>query len=1114
MEYEKKANSGEETKKPETETEEDNFIDSIQEILSLNNQSQIDNKIFENTINIINFFKEIDKKLYDEFNLDIREVKILIKCLKFVDTLNLFMNQASINNLIKLIYNINDSLILINSISFKDDILYQIKYTEKSLIYYKKPYFKSLFFQSNESIYDEFDKILDENNLYDVKTFKQIQNLFYIFSMKLDEKYKEVLVKKINYLKSIILPPRKGNFYDTSQQPPHDKFRRNYFNDYDNFFSSRKYGGNYVDTHKTYNNNTQMNNNFNHFEYGKQGYYVSNQEGYDKYEKYDSNFYGYSNPAYPGFQQQYNNKGYNSGVKNVYNNVNNNYNNNSGNRYHENSTYNEGNANIHNADYNKGNYKYNNYHQYQNKHSNNFYDNHHQNKAKFENINTPEIMNNKDEYSEDKTSKENLKENTKEDTQENAKEDINVKENLVDDPNKGGIGRIIDNNKGSYSQEKAKEMKINIENTTIPSIPSEGLRGIGSYNLASNIFNNEKLELIDVDINKMFDISPTHNTTSTINTLNPSSDKNTKNRTQEDTKPKSQEIITNPSYPQRKKVKVSSVKDVKVVKDIKESEPEDDLESSGSSKNDDFDDIEEFEDEEDEEQDEQDELDNFIKQDIEDQLNSELYSKLTTKNDKVIFGNETKISIANIEEDTDDNLSSPNKLKKGSEDSDDLKNKGSSSNEFVLDNKNIKNSTPYIPLSSQKQDKQDQDKDKQGELSNMSSASPIEGPGEESRNKISPQSSSQVQFRGKDSTIHKEYFSLKIQEQSNPNIFTNNIEMFEHYIMLPIYQKISIGVYKKKINFFLTFTKYKNLIQRVLKNSKMLKKVKPYGSYVNNFLTESGDIDICIVPVDKCKICDFSKYLEKVKEAIIEKDIGEYRLSHYGDRYLLLKIIDRETQFVVDITVHTMLPIYNSKLVKIYSHCDQRFHIMGIFLKHWAKINKIHGAADNYLSSYALLIMLIYFLQKVIEPRILPNLQKVERQEKMYSYKQGGAEIQTNVFFEENPIKIKKELDRINDGQINEESAASLLVKFFEYYSYYFENQLLMISISEEQPPLKTELESYAFSIVDPFDPTHNPGRSLTLNSPQFNKFITAMKKEINYILTGEYIKRIDTLIK
>lgn len=238
-------------------------------------------------------------------------------------------------------------------------------------------------------------------------------------------------------------------------------------------------------------------------------------------------------------------------------------------------------------------------------------------------------------------------------------------------------------------------------------------------------------------------------------------------------------------------------------------------------------------------------------------------------------------------------------------------------------------------------------------------------------------------------------------------------------------------------------------------------------------------------------------------------------MTHTNNRYMLIKIIDNETKFVIDITVHNLLPILNTKLIYLYSILDQRFHFIGIYLKYWAKANKLHGAADNYLSSYALLLMLIHFLQKVVEPKILPNLQKIELKEKFYEYNQNANVIKTNIFFVKDLQKIKKNMKLDNKSLINKESAATLLVKFFEYYCYYYDFYTQRISIHKEiNESIKSENDNSAFSIEDPFDLTHNPGKSMTLNSAQFNKFLTAMKKEINYILNGEYLKRIDLITK
>jgi len=383
-------------------------------------------------------------------------------------------------------------------------------------------------------------------------------------------------------------------------------------------------------------------------------------------------------------------------------------------------------------------------------------------------------------------------------------------------------------------------------------------------------------------------------------------------------------------------------------------------------------------------------------------------------------------------------------------------------------------------------------------------------------NKVHPQNFiftnySHFFYRGRDSNIHREYFALKCLEQENSSLISNNLEAFEKKILVPIYQRINFNVNKKKGIYLYTFTKYKKLIYRVLSKEKILKKVKPYGSYMNNFLIDSGDIDICIVP--KCSILEFSNSLEKIKEEITTNNFGEHKLTHHNSRYMLLKIVDHQTKFVIDITVHNMLPILNTNLIRLYSLYDQRFHILGLYIKHWSKMNKIHGAADNYLSSYAMLLMLIYFLQNVVDPKVLPNLQNVEKKESIYEYNQNGEMIKTNIYYEEDVQKIKNYLSTSNSGRENKESATQLLLKFFEYYSYYFDYYEQKIAIHKSPNELvKKTHDNIAYSIEDPFDPYHNPGKSMLINSNQFYKFITAMKKEINFIMNGEYIKRLEKM--
>jgi DNA polymerase sigma len=64
----------------------------------------------------------------------------------------------------------------------------------------------------------------------------------------------------------------------------------------------------------------------------------------------------------------------------------------------------------------------------------------------------------------------------------------------------------------------------------------------------------------------------------------------------------------------------------------------------------------------------------------------------------------------------------------------------------------------------------------------------------------------------------------------------------------------------------------------------------------------------------------------------------------------------------VDVTVNNILSVYNSQLIKTYCQVDERFHKLAIYLKYWAKKNKIIGANRGYLSSYAWTLLIIGFL--------------------------------------------------------------------------------------------------------------------------------------------------------
>lgn len=149
----------------------------------------------------------------------------------------------------------------------------------------------------------------------------------------------------------------------------------------------------------------------------------------------------------------------------------------------------------------------------------------------------------------------------------------------------------------------------------------------------------------------------------------------------------------------------------------------------------------------------------------------------------------------------------------------------------------------------------------------------------------------------------------------------------------------------------------------------------------------------------------------------------------------------------------------------------------------------------------------------------MPNLQAIKNKVVNYQHVHYGETITSNIYYEEDLNKIKAYMTNINKGLENKDKASELLIKFFEYYCYYFqsEQKISINKVPNETIKLtnsinynKNENENAAFNIADRFDIHLNPGKSMILNSKQYNKFITAMKKELNFILNGEYIKRIE----
>ncbi|KAF9144756.1 hypothetical protein BG015_012107 [Linnemannia schmuckeri] len=77
-----------------------------------------------------------------------------------------------------------------------------------------------------------------------------------------------------------------------------------------------------------------------------------------------------------------------------------------------------------------------------------------------------------------------------------------------------------------------------------------------------------------------------------------------------------------------------------------------------------------------------------------------------------------------------------------------------------------------------------------------------------------------------------------------------------------------------------------------------------------------------------------------------------------------------------DMSINQPMGVFNSQLIHAYQKIDTRFLGIWFGLRSLADKHGILGGSTGYLSSYALTMMLIVFLQDVTSPPILPKLQQ------------------------------------------------------------------------------------------------------------------------------------------
>jgi len=138
------------------------------------------------------------------------------------------------------------------------------------------------------------------------------------------------------------------------------------------------------------------------------------------------------------------------------------------------------------------------------------------------------------------------------------------------------------------------------------------------------------------------------------------------------------------------------------------------------------------------------------------------------------------------------------------------------------------------------------------------------------------------------------------------------------------------------------------------------------GSSANQLASRGSDADICLIFTDRPDRMDQAyvalALLNRVKSHI-SRDSRFHQIEMIPAKVPLLKFRDHPTNINVDLNVHNIVGIRNTRLLKAYSDCDTRFPKLVLAVKKWAKGNNINSAHQKTLSSYSLTLMVIHYLQ-------------------------------------------------------------------------------------------------------------------------------------------------------
>lgn len=344
-----------------------------------------------------------------------------------------------------------------------------------------------------------------------------------------------------------------------------------------------------------------------------------------------------------------------------------------------------------------------------------------------------------------------------------------------------------------------------------------------------------------------------------------------------------------------------------------------------------------------------------------------------------------------------------------------------------------------------------------------------------------------------------------------------------------------------------------NIKRKVGKDYYELFELYPYGSVTEFLGNRESDIDIYLhIKKEDNKSSTKLKILYSIQSAIAAL-IGKNPEVIISTRLCVIKFKYGSNSTDFDISLMGFCPYLHSILIRTYALIDPRFTLLAIALKKFKEILRINNQEKNplCLNTFCWMVLLISFLQDIINPQILPKLLSNKNNSIRNIEIQFGNNSKKNnnnrfcKTFENFVKNIRKEMIQIPDFLLkknnlnnninfkqgeNKLSCAELFLSFLEYIIYYFKYDAVYANCSIENEGYESIKDIFnvqdskeknkrddifynyiAFRyfnkknhddskktkdgmilIRDPFDSHYNPAH--TLGKENYNNFVDSLK--------------------